>query len=45
MTRAMEARVDQLIAASERVDRDDPEWQATALRRQRMRGWPGVLSV
>ena len=45
VARALEARVDQLIAASERVDRDDPEWQATALRRQWMRRWPGVLSV
>jgi phosphatidylserine/phosphatidylglycerophosphate/cardiolipin synthase-like enzyme len=45
VARALEARVDQLIAASERVDRDDPEWQATALRRQWLRRWPGVLSV
>ena len=45
MTRAVEARVDQLIAAAERVSRDDPEWQAMALRRQWMRRWPGVLSV
>lgn len=45
VTRALEARVDQLIAAAERVDRDDPEWQVTAQRRQWMRRWPGVLSV
>ena len=45
VARAFEARVDQLIAGSERVDSDDPEWQATALRRQWMRRWPGVLSV
>ena len=42
VARALEARVDQLIAGSERVD---PEWQATAPRRQWMRRWPGVLSV
>jgi phosphatidylserine/phosphatidylglycerophosphate/cardiolipin synthase-like enzyme len=45
VTRAVEARVDQLMAGSVRLDRDDPEWQATALRRQWMRRWPGVLSV
>jgi cardiolipin synthase len=45
VARALEARVDQLIAGSERVERDDPEWQATALRRQWMRRWPSVLSV
>jgi phosphatidylserine/phosphatidylglycerophosphate/cardiolipin synthase-like enzyme len=43
--RKLEARLDELIAASDRVDRDDPEWQEVARRRQWMRHWPGVLSV
>lgn len=45
VTRAVEARVARLIAASDRVDRDDPDWRAAALRRRWMHRWPGVLSV
>jgi phosphatidylserine/phosphatidylglycerophosphate/cardiolipin synthase-like enzyme len=45
ITRALETRIDQLIDASERVDRNDPVWQETARRRKWMRHWPGVLSV
>lgn len=45
VTRAVEARVGRLIAASDRVDRDDPDWRAAALRRRWMHRWPGVLSV
>ena len=42
---ALEARIDQLIAGSARVDRDEPAWRQTARRRDWMRHWPGVLSV
>jgi hypothetical protein len=45
VTRAVEARASQLIAGSDRVDRDDPDWRAAALRRRWMHRWPGVLSV
>ena len=45
ITAALEARIDELIAGSERVDRNDPEWQQVARRREWMRHWPGVLSV
>jgi phosphatidylserine/phosphatidylglycerophosphate/cardiolipin synthase-like enzyme len=45
ITRALETRIDQLIAGSQLVDRNDPAWQHTAHRRQWMRRWPGVLSV
>ena len=44
ITRAVEARFDGLIADSERVDRNDPEWRRRAQRRQWMRYWPGMLS-
>jgi phosphatidylserine/phosphatidylglycerophosphate/cardiolipin synthase-like enzyme len=42
---AFEARVDELIAGSVRVDRDDPAWQRLARRREWLRHWPGVLSI
>jgi cardiolipin synthase A/B len=45
ITRVLETRIDQLIAGSQLVDRNDPGWQHTAQRRQWMRHWPGVLSV
>jgi len=45
VTRAVETRIDQLIAGSQRIDRNDRTWQLTARRRQWMRHWPGVLSV
>jgi phosphatidylserine/phosphatidylglycerophosphate/cardiolipin synthase-like enzyme len=45
ITRALETRIDQLIAGSQPVDRNDQRWQRTARRRQWMRHWPGVLSV
>jgi phosphatidylserine/phosphatidylglycerophosphate/cardiolipin synthase-like enzyme len=44
VTRAVEARFDELIAGSERVDPDDPDWRRRAERRRWMRYWPGVLS-
>ena len=44
-TRGLEARIDQLIGDSQRVDRDERQWQLTARRRRWMRHWPGVLSV
>jgi phosphatidylserine/phosphatidylglycerophosphate/cardiolipin synthase-like enzyme len=45
VTTALEARIEALIAGSDRIDRDDPAWQESARRRQWMRHWPGVLSV
>ena len=45
VARALETRIDQLIADSQPVDRDDRRWQRAARRRQWMRYWPGVLSV
>ena len=42
---AVEARLDELLAASRRVDPDDPDWQQRAERRRWMRYWPGVLSA
>jgi phosphatidylserine/phosphatidylglycerophosphate/cardiolipin synthase-like enzyme len=44
-TRTLEARIEELIATSHRVDREDPEWQKLARRREWMRHWPGMLSV
>jgi phosphatidylserine/phosphatidylglycerophosphate/cardiolipin synthase-like enzyme len=44
MTQAVEARFDELIAGSDRVDPDDPQWRRRAEQRQWMRYWPGVLS-
>ena len=45
VTKALEARIEALIAGSERVNRDDPAWQEAARHRQWMRHWPGMLSV
>jgi len=45
ITRALEARIDQLIGGSQPVDRNDPAWQLTARRRDWLKHWPGVLSV
>jgi phosphatidylserine/phosphatidylglycerophosphate/cardiolipin synthase-like enzyme len=42
---ALESRVDQLIADSVRVDRNDLEWQRLVKWREWMRYWPGVLSI
>lgn len=44
-TRELDARIEELLATSDRVDREDPEWQKLARRREWMRHWPGVLSV
>ncbi len=41
---AVEARFDQLIACSDQVHPNDPEWRRRAQRRQWMRYWPGMLS-
>lgn len=41
----LERRIDQLVAASSRVDREDPAWRERARRRSWMRRWPGVLSI
>ena len=42
---AFEERVNDLIAGSVPVDREDPEWQRLARRREWLRHWPGVLSI
>ena len=41
----LETRIAGFMAGSQRIDRDDPEWQKTARRREWMRHWPGVLSI
>ncbi len=45
IARGVEARLDELIAGSDRVDPNDPEWRLRSQRRQWMRYWPGVLSI
>lgn len=45
ISRSLERRIDELIAGSVRVDRNDPEWQRATRHRAWMRHWPGVLSV
>jgi cardiolipin synthase len=42
---ALESRIDQLLARSPLVDRNDPGWRSLAKRREWMRRWPGVMSV
>jgi len=42
---AVESRLEELMARSQRVDRNDPQWQESARRREWMRHWPGVLSI
>jgi cardiolipin synthase A/B len=44
IARGVEARFDELIAASARVDPNDPEWRRRAELRGWMRYWPSVLS-
>ena len=41
----LEAHIDGLLHHSPRIDRNDPEWQKLARRREWMRRWPGVMSV
>jgi phosphatidylserine/phosphatidylglycerophosphate/cardiolipin synthase-like enzyme len=41
----LEAHLNELLATSTRIDRDDPKWQRLARRRSWMRHWPGVLAV
>ncbi len=41
----VEASIDELIATSVRIDRDDPQWRQDARAREWMRYWPGVLSI
>jgi phosphatidylserine/phosphatidylglycerophosphate/cardiolipin synthase-like enzyme len=45
IARSFEARMDELIAGSVQVNRDDPDWQRLARRREWLRHWPGVLSA
>jgi len=42
---SLEARIEEFMANSQRIDRDDLQWQETARHRQWMRHWPGVLSI
>ena len=44
-TRGLEARIDEILAGSVRVRRDDAAWRESARRRAWMRHWPGVLSI
>jgi phosphatidylserine/phosphatidylglycerophosphate/cardiolipin synthase-like enzyme len=44
ITRAVEARFEQLTAVSHRMDRNDPSWRRQADLREWMRYWPGLLS-
>ena len=44
IARGVEARFDELIGASARVDPNDPEWRRRAELRGWMRYWPSVLS-
>ena len=41
----VEARFDELMSTSHRIDRDDPQWQHRSDSRRWMRYWPGVLSA
>jgi phosphatidylserine/phosphatidylglycerophosphate/cardiolipin synthase-like enzyme len=45
MALGVEARFDELISVSARVDPNDPEWRRRAQHRQWMRYWPEVLSI
>ena len=45
IARAFEGRVDELLAGSVRVDREDPVWQRLAREREWLHHWPGVLSI
>jgi phosphatidylserine/phosphatidylglycerophosphate/cardiolipin synthase-like enzyme len=45
ITAALETRIEELIAGSDRIDRNDPAWQATARQRRWLRRWPGVMSI
>lgn len=45
LVRALEADLSALMAASPRIDRDDPVWRERARIRNWMRHWPGVLSI
>ena len=43
IARGVEARFDELMAGSERFDRDDPRWRRRSELRRWMRYWPGML--
>jgi cardiolipin synthase len=45
LTRGLELHLDDLLAHSFRVERDDPKWRHLARRRAWMRHWPGVLAL
>ncbi|MBK7579852.1 MAG: phosphatidylserine/phosphatidylglycerophosphate/cardiolipin synthase family protein [Myxococcales bacterium] len=41
----LEARIDELIAGSARIERDDSNWRERARRRSWMRRWPGPIAI
>jgi phosphatidylserine/phosphatidylglycerophosphate/cardiolipin synthase-like enzyme len=41
----LERLLDEIMAGSTRVDREDPGWRERARRRSWMRRWPGLLSA
>ena len=45
IARGVEARFDELISNSARVDPNDTEWRRRAQHRQWLRYWPEVLSI
>jgi len=44
ITGTLGARIDEIIATSKRFDRYDAAWRHTAIAREWMRRWPGVLT-
>ncbi len=45
ITTAVEARLDELVAGSARIEPNDTDWRRRAEKRKWMRYWPGVLSA
>jgi len=45
LTAALESRIETFMKWSQRINREDPQWQESARHRQWMRHWPGVLSI
>jgi len=45
IARRIEARFDELLGGSHRVDPQDPGWRRRAEQRRWMRYWPGTLSI
>ena len=45
IARRVEARFDELLSVSRRVNPQDPAWRRRAEQRRWMRYWPGTLSI